>query len=225
MKHIVLVLMFLSWTLLSCQEQFKLPEGFGYVKEEIPNIHVELRYLGVDNFLGRPVDGYHKDVAVLSSKAIEALKLVQGELEQYNLSIKIFDSYRPQQAVDHFVRWAKKLNDTVTKAKFYPEVKKAHLFKEGYIASRSGHTRGSTLDITLVDMVSGKELDMGSAWDFFGKESWVENKKLSAQQLANRMLLQTIMRKHGFKHYPKEWWHFTLANEPFPNTYFNFPVE
>ena len=109
--------------------------------------------------------------------------------------------------------------------KFYPKVKKQHLFQEGYISSKSGHSRGSTLDMTLVDLNTGEELDMGSPWDFFGPESWVANLKLTSQQRANRMLLQTIMRKHGFNYYAKEWWHFTLANEPFPDTYFDFPIE
>lgn len=225
MKQFALLFFVLSSSLFYCQDKQTLPEGFGYVKEHIPNIHIDLRYFKNHNFLGNPVDGYNKEVAILSSKAIVALKNVQRELKKYNLSIKIFDSYRPQTAVNHFVRWAKKLNDTVSKVEFYPNVKKQHLFKEGYIASKSGHSRGSTLDITLVDIATGKELDMGSAWDFFGKESWVENKNLSTQQLANRMLLQTIMRKNGFIPYPKEWWHFTLANEPFKDTYFDFPVE
>jgi D-alanyl-D-alanine dipeptidase len=202
----------------------QLPKGFVYVNDLIPSIHVELRYFGSDNFMGNPIDGYHKEVAILSEQATIALRDVQNELQQYNLSIKIYDSYRPQQAVNHFIRWARDLNDTLNKQEYYPNVMKQHLFKEGYIAARSGHTRGSTLDMTLVDINTGKPLDMGSPYDFFGKVSWVNNKNLTAQQLANRMLIQTIMRKHGFMHYPKEWWHFTLRNEPFPDTYFDFPV-
>lgn len=205
--------------------QNKLPEGFNYVTDVIPSIKIELRYFGVHNFIGKPIEGYNKEVTILSSQASYALKKVQEELKQYNLSIKIFDAYRPQQAVNHFVRWAKHYNDTINKNEFYPEVKKQDLFKEGYIASKSGHTRGSTLDITVVDIVSGLELDMGSSWDFFGEISWVDNKTITTQQRANRMLLQIIMLKHGFKHYPKEWWHFTLINEPFPETYFNFPID
>lgn len=202
----------------------QLPKEFVYVEDLIPSIKVDLRYFSNNNFLGTPVDGYQKEVAILSVQAAEALKHVQDELKQYNLSIMIYDSYRPQTAVNHFVRWARNLNDTINKQVFYPYVKKQHLFQEGYISSKSGHSRGSTLDMTLVDLETEKELDMGSSWDFFGPESWVANLELTSQQRANRMLLQSIMRKHGFKYYTKEWWHFTLRNEPFPETYFDFPV-
>ncbi|VAV86272.1 D-Ala-D-Ala dipeptidase [hydrothermal vent metagenome] len=202
----------------------QLPQGFVYVNDLIPSIHVELRYFGSNNFMGNPIEGYHREVAILSKQAAIALKNVQNELQQYNLSVKIYDSYRPQRAVNHFIRWARNLNDTLNKQEYYPNVMKQHLFKEGYIAARSGHSRGSTLDMTLVDIKTGQPLDMGSPYDFFGNISWVDFKNLTAQQLANRMLIQTIMRKHGFMHYPKEWWHFTLRNEPFPETYFDFPV-
>jgi len=206
-------------------KQNNLPDGFEYVEIIIPSIIVELRYLGEHNFVGKPIDGYNRDVAILSTQATYALKKVQEELLQYNLSVKIYDSYRPQRAVNHFMRWARDLNDTLNKQEFYPNVKKQNLFKEEYIASKSGHSRGSTLDITLVDTNSCEELDMGSPYDYFGKASWVGNNVLTIQQRANRMLLQTIMLKHGFRHYPKEWWHFTLRNEPFPDTYFDFEVE
>ena len=220
-KLLIILLISCTWT---CTSQNRLPKGFDYVHDIIPDIQLELRYFGNDNFIGKPIDGYKKNVAIMSTKAITALKNVQDELKQYNLSIKIFDGYRPQTAVNHFVSWAKQLNDTVNKQKFYPKVRKEHLFEEGYISSKSGHTRGSTIDMTLIDIITGEELDMGSLWDFFGSESWVANLELTAQQRANRMLLQTIMRKHGFKYYTKEWWHFTLNNEPFPDTYFDFPV-
>ena len=186
---------------------------------------MDLRYFGTNNFIGKVIDGYQKEVGIISTAAANALKRVQDELLDYHLSIKIFDAYRPQQSVDHFVRWARVLNDTANKSVFYPHVKKQLLFHEGYIASKSGHTRGSTLDMTLVDLTTGKELDMGSPWDFFGPVSWINDKNITSQQRANRMLLQTIMQKHGFRPYPKEWWHFTLRDEPFPDTYFNFPVE
>jgi len=202
----------------------QLPKGFVYVNDIIPSIHVELRYFGSNNFMGKPIEGYQHEVAILSEQATFALKEVQNELQQYNLSIKIYDSYRPQRAVNHFMRWARDLNDTLNKQEYYPNVMKQHLFKEGYIAARSGHTRGSTLDMTLVDSKTGKPIDMGSPYDFFGEVSWVKSKNLTTQQLANRMLIQTIMKKYGFMHYPKEWWHFTLRNEPFPYTYFDFPV-
>lgn len=203
----------------------QLPKEFTYVESVIPSIKVELRYLSNDNFVGSPIDGYQADKAILTKQATAALKNVQEELKHYNLSIKIFDSYRPQRAVNHFIRWARDLNDTINKQRYYPDVEKRFLFKEEYIATRSGHSRGSTLDITLVDITTCEELDMGSPYDFFGKESWVDNKDLTVQQRANRMLLQTVMRNHGFRHYPKEWWHFTLRGEPFPETYFDFLVK
>lgn len=203
----------------------QLPEGFVYVEEKIPSIKVELRYFSDNNFVGAKIDGYQREVAILSEAATMALQNAQTEFESYGLSIKIFDSYRPQQAVNHFIRWARDLNDTINKSRFYPNVEKRFLFKEEYIATRSGHSRGSTLDITLVDINSCEELDMGSPYDFFGEESWVSHSEITVQQRANRMLLQSIMAKHGFRNYAKEWWHFTLRGEPFPETYFDFKVD
>lgn len=205
--------------------QVSLPNGFVYVESKIPSIKVELKYFGSENFVGQPIDGYNKDIAILSKEATLAIKKVQDELHEYNLSLLIYDAYRPQRAVNHFVRWAKDLNDTITKANYYPKVPKMELFNREYIASKSGHSKGSTLDVTLVNKETCEPLDMGTAYDFFGKESWVLFKNLTAQQLANRMLLQTLMRKHGFRHYPQEWWHFTLRREPFPDTYFDFIIE
>ena len=224
MKQRLILLFLIVASLGFTLNQEKLPEGFNYIKDVIPTVKVELRYYGAHNFMGVPVDGYNSEAAILSSDAVAALKKVQKELLKSNLSVKIFDAYRPQQAVNHFVRWAKVFNDTIKKKEFYPKVKKQDLFKEGYISSKSGHSRGSTIDMTLVDVITGKELDMGSPWDFFGPESWVANLNLNVQQRANRMLLQNIMSKHGFKYYTKEWWHFTLKNEPFPDTYFDFPI-
>jgi len=215
-----------TFLLLFCFEiaAAQLPKGFVYVEDMVPTIKVDLRYFSNNNFLGKPVDGYKKEVAIVTVQAAEALKNAQEELKQYNLSIMIYDSYRPQTAVNHFVRWARDLNDTINKIAFYPKVKKQHLFQEGYISSQSGHSRGSTMDITLVDINTCEPLDMGSPYDFFGPESWIANNDLTVQQRANRMLLQTIMLKHGFRYYTKEWWHFTLRGEPFPDTYFDFPV-
>lgn len=203
----------------------QLPKGFVYVEDNIPTIQLDLRYASSNNFVGKPIDGYKREVVILSEAATKALKNVQDELNMYNLSIMIYDSYRPQQAVNHFIRWARDLNDTIMKSRFYPEVDKRNLFKEGYIASRSGHSRGSTLDITIVDLNTCEALDMGSPYDFFGSASWVENTNLTKEQRANRMLLQTVMIKHGFRNYPKEWWHFTLRGEPFSETYFDFSVD
>lgn len=203
----------------------QLPAGFGYAKHSIPDIKVDLRYFGNNNFIGKPIDGYHNNCLILSKETLIALKAVQQELKSQNLGLKIFDGYRPQRAVNHFVRWAKNVQDTLNKSKFYPDVKKKDLFRKDYIASRSGHTKGSTVDVTLINLSDEKELDMGSNFDFFGVQSWVTYTKLSNTQKLNRALLQSIMLKHGFKNYLKEWWHFTLKNEPFKNTYFNFPIE
>jgi D-alanyl-D-alanine dipeptidase len=141
------------------------------------------------------------------------------------LGLKIFDAYRPQSAVDHFVRWSKNEKDTLMKAEFYPEIDKKDLFKLGYIAAKSGHSRGSTVDVTLVQLETGKELDMGSSYDFFGKASWPFDRSAIGIIRKNRLLLRGLMLKNDFKPYQSEWWHFTLKEEPYPTTYFNFPVE
>lgn len=203
----------------------QLPEGFVYVEDVIPDMEVELRYFTSNNFVGKPIDGYNSNKLILTIESAQALKLVHEALREQNLCLKVYDAYRPQQAVNHFIRWARDLNDTINKNKFYPDVKKRNLFKEEYIASRSGHSRGSTVDLTIIDGNTGIPLDMGSAYDFFGQESWVDYEHITDKQKANRQLLQTFMLKFGFRNYPKEWWHFTLRGEPFPNTYFDFPVE
>jgi len=204
-----------------------LPDGFVYVEEIIPSVVVELRYYGRDNFVGEPIDGYRKPRPILTGQAAAALKKVQEDLQKYGLSLKIFDAYRPQRAVDHFVRWAKDIDDTRMKSKYYPYVDKKNLFRDGYIARRSGHSRGSTVDVTIVSFAKdGKAipLDMGTPFDFFGPPSASEYAGITLRQRLNRLLLRTLMEKHGFKHLAEEWWHFTLKNEPFPDSYFNFPI-
>ncbi len=202
----------------------ELPRGFSYLKEQIPTVELDMRYYGNNNFIGKPIDGYFSPRAILSVKATASLKRVQEELKGFGLGLKIFDAYRPQKAVDHFVRWGRDLIDIKIKAVYYPTVEKKNLFKEGYIAKHSGHSRGSTVDLSIINLLTKEELDMGSAFDFFGRESWVSYKKITTQQRANRMLLHIIMRKYGFNSYPQEWWHFTLKREPFKR-YFNFDVE
>ena len=202
-----------------------LPDGFVYVKSVIPDLDVELRYFSQNNFVGDTIDGYKANRLILTKETAEKLKLVQNELQSQNLCLKVYDGYRPQPAVNHFMRWAKDLNDTINKQQFYPEVNKRNLFKAGYIASRSGHSRGSTIDLTITNGETGEPLDMGSPYDFFGESSWVAYDALTEQQKKNRQLLQTVMLKHNFRNYPKEWWHFTLRWEPFPKTYFDFDVE
>lgn len=203
-----------------------LPQGFVYVDELIPTAQFDLRYATENNFMGQKVDGYLAPRCILTRQAAEALRNVQSTLAPFGLGIKIFDAYRPQRAVDHFVRWGRDVKDTRMKAAYYPNIDKSRVFEEGYVATRSSHSRGSTVDLTIVSLVAPhEELDMGSGFDFFGPESWPEHPTFSPAQRAHRMLLQTVMKQHGFNPYDKEWWHFTLANEPFPDTYFDFPVE
>jgi len=202
-----------------------LPKGFSYVSEIDATIKKELRYATSNNFIGKPIDGYLKDSLIISTPAAKALKEIQTKLILSGLSLKIFDAYRPQQAVDHFVRWAKVMNDTLMKKLYYPDVQKSELFTLGFIASKSGHTRGSTVDLSIVDVKTNKEVDMGSSYDFFGEKSHPFYKKITEAQMKNRMLLRTIMIKNGFIPYDNEWWHFTLKDEPYPTTYFNFLIE
>ncbi|OSY88275.1 peptidase M15 [Tenacibaculum holothuriorum] len=221
MKWILYLILITTTTVVAQQ----LPKGFSYVKDVAPTIQKELRYCSHNNFIGIPIDGYEENVLITSTKAAKALKKVQDELLLLGLSLKVYDAYRPQTAVNHFVRWARVLNDTVMKQQYYPKINKRHLFKLGYIASKSGHSRGSSIDLTIVDTQTGKELDMGSPYDFFGGISHITYTKLTKQQLKNRQLLQKVMKKNGFRPYPNEWWHFTLRNEPFPKTYFDFPIK
>lgn len=200
------------------------PEGFVDVREAVPDAVLEVRYYTDHNFVGEPIDGYEAPVVLLTEPAALALARVQESLAPFGLGIKVFDGYRPQRAVDHFVRWAGDLDDTRGKAEFYPDVDKSNLFRDGYIAARSGHSRGSTVDLTIIDLDTGRELDMGTGFDFFGPPSWPTSRAVGAQVRANRALLQTVMRQAGFSHYEAEWWHFTLEGEPHPDTYFDFPV-
>ena len=202
-----------------------LKKGFSYLSEVDGSIQQELRYFSSNNFIGKKIDGYKKNTVIISNAAANALKKVQAELKQMGLSLKVYDAYRPQQSVDHFVRWAKKLNDTLMKQSYYPTIHKSDLFQLGFIASKSGHTRGSTVDLTIVDIKTNKELDMGSSYDFFGEKSHPYYKKITDKQTKNRMLLRSIMIKNGFIPYDNEWWHFTLKNELYPTTYFNFTIE
>jgi D-alanyl-D-alanine dipeptidase len=209
---------------LACKNN-PTPDGFVSLEESVPSLLIELRYSTTDNFVGEIIDGYRNPKIVLTLETVNALNKVQNELNKQGLGLKIFDGYRPQKAVNHFIRWAKKLNDTLKKEKYYPMVRKDKLFEEGYVAERSGHSRGSTVDVTLIRIDTlnyGQELDMGSEWDYFGVKSWTNYDSISSLQKENRRLLQDVMIKFGFKPYSKEWWHFTLENEPFSKTYFDF---
>ena len=195
------------------------------MQELIPGIHADLRYFTEQNFVGKRIDGYLAPRTILTREAAESLAGVQAELVPFGLGLKIFDAYRPQRSVNHFMRWAKDLDDTAMKAGYYPKVAKEKLISQGYIATRSSHTRGSTVDLTIVTLSGGENLDMGSGFDLFDPSSRTTDTKSSPEARARRMLLLNLMQKHGFKSYPREWWHFTLRDEPFPDTYFDFSVQ
>jgi D-alanyl-D-alanine dipeptidase len=188
---------------------------------------VDMRYFGEDNFVGTRIDGYEAPRCLLTRQAAAALARVQRDLASEGFGLKVFDCYRPTRAVMHFVRWARDIKDVKRKADFYPDVDKRDLFRLGYIAPRSGHSRGSTVDLTLVRRgPSGAvEVDMGTRFDFFGPQSWPSSRAVSAQAQANRRILSAAMRRGGFVPYNREWWHFTLRGEPYPGTYFNFVVK
>jgi D-alanyl-D-alanine dipeptidase len=198
--------------------------GFANVADMAPSIVVDMRYFGERNFVGRHIDGYEQPVCLLTRAAADALANVQRDLAPAGLGLQVFDCYRPVRAVANFVRWGRDLSDQRMKREFYPDVDKRNLFRDGYISNRSGHSRGSTVDISLVRLADGAELDMGSPFDFFGTKSWPSDRTVSEEARANRRLLAMAMQRRGFRPYDKEWWHFTLAREPFPETYFDFPV-
>lgn len=211
--------------------------GFVNITDIVPDVIIEARYFGTYNFVGARIDGYLEPTALLTREAAEALKKVSDDVKAQGYRLKIYDAYRPQCAVDHFVRWGKDLADTLMRQCFYPDEEKAYLFERGYIAEKSGHSRGSTIDLTLFDMATGKELDMGGVHDWFGIESHPDyggdpdtmeyrgDVPITAGQFRNRMILRKAMLGNGFKPYDCEWWHFTLENEPYPDTYFNFPLK
>ena len=200
--------------------------GFVVLSDVVPDVIQEIRYYSTYNFVGERIDGYNEPCALMTREAALALKEVSDDLKAQGYRLKIYDAYRPQMAVDHFVRWAEDLNDKRMKKYFYPQVEKDRLFAEGYIDAKSGHSRGSTVDLTLFDMNTEKEADMGGTFDYFGELSHPDYKgKLTKQQLKNRQILRDAMMRHGFKPLDTEWWHFTLKDEPYPNTYFQFPVE
>ena len=198
---------------------------FVNLTDVVPDAILEIRYYSTYNFVGARVDGYLEPVALLTRKAADSLRAVSDDLKKQGYRLKIYDAYRPQCAVDHFVRWAADVNDTLMKPYFYPDVPRDRLFELGYIAKKSGHTRGSTVDLTLFDMATEKEVDMGGTFDWFGLESHPDYRGVTPEQYHNRMILREAMLRHGFKPIGEEWWHFTLKDEPFPNTYFTFPVK
>jgi D-alanyl-D-alanine dipeptidase len=197
---------------------------FVLLSDAVPDAILEIRYYSTYNFVGARIDGYEEPVALLTKEAAAALKEVSDDVIAQGYRLKIYDAYRPQKAVDHFVRWAEDTADVKMKEYFYPDLEKDVLFPLGYIAEHSGHSRGSTVDLTLFDMKTEKEADMGGTFDFFGELSHPDYKDITDEQYANRMILREAMLRHGFKPLDEEWWHFTLENEPYPDTYFTFPV-
>ena len=219
---------------------------FVNITDVVPDAILEIRYFGTYNFVGTRIDGYEEPTALLTKQAADSLKAVSDDVKAQGYRLKIYDAYRPQMGVDHFVRWAEDINDTLMKSYFYPDLDKSVLFPQEYICLKSGHTRGSTLDLTLFDMTTEKELDMGGTFDWFGPESHPDfcgnpetgeytgdnskspvnpKRSITAEQFKNRMILRQAMLRHGFKPFDTEWWHFTLKDEPFPDTYFTFPVK
>jgi D-alanyl-D-alanine dipeptidase len=229
---------------------------FVNITDVVPDVILEIRYFGTYNFVGTRIDGYEEPTALLTRQAADSLKAVSDDVIKLGYRLKIYDAYRPQKGVDYFVRWAEDITDTLMKSYFYPDLDKSVLFPQDYICLKSGHTRGSTLDLTLFDMATEKELDMGGTFDWFGLESHpdfcgnpetgeytgdhlvfpldssknakipVNSKRIiTPEQFKNRMILRQAMMRHGFKPFDTEWWHFTLKEEPFPETYFTFPVK
>lgn len=198
--------------------------GFVDAASLVPGLLVDMRYYGEENFVGRPIAGYAAPVCLLTGEAAGKLAKVQEGLAPFGLGLKVFDCYRPVRAVADFAAWARDPADQRRKAQHYPDVDKSRLFELGYIAERSGHSRGSTLDVTLVDLSTQAEIDMGSGYDLFDTLSWPSDPRVRPQALANRFALQAAMKAEGFRPLKEEWWHFTLAGEPYPTTYFDFPV-
>lgn len=215
---------------------------FVTLTDAVPDAILEIRYYGTYNFVGTRIDGYEQPTALLTKQAADSLRAVSDDVKSLGYRLKIYDAYRPQRGVDHFVRWAADIPDTLMKTYFYPDLDKSVLFEQEYIYEKSGHTRGSTVDLTLFDMATEKELDMGGTFDWFGieshpdfcgnpetgeytgKDSSTSRRTITEQQFKNRMILRQAMLRHGFKPLDSEWWHFTLKDEPFPDTYFTFPV-
>ena len=198
--------------------------GFVLLSDYVPGIIQEIRYFSTYNFIGDRIDGYEEPCAILTKEAARALKKVSNEVNAQGYRLKVFDAYRPACAVRQFVLWGIEDLDLRMKPFFYPELEKEELFAKGYIAKMSGHSRGSTIDLTLLDMETGREVDMGSPFDLFSPISHPDSRDVTDEQYNNRMYLQKMMTRNGFIPIDTEWWHFTLADEPYPDTYFEFPV-
>lgn len=226
----------------------ELPEGFVYLRHVDPTILQEMRYAESHNFTGRPVPGYEAAECILTREAAEALRGVQDRLRDMFLTLKVYDCYRPERAVHAFVAWSEVAGDTQTKAEFYPDADKSRLFEQGWIARRSRHSRGSTVDLTIVPLPPPRQrayepgeplspcdapagarfpdnsLDFGTGYDCFSPKSYTADTSVGGDAQANRAMLVELMAEAGFRNYRREWWHFELIDEPFPDTAFDFPV-
>jgi D-alanyl-D-alanine dipeptidase len=200
-----------------------MPANFVYLRDIIPDIVEDVRYFSADNFVGEPIPGYEAACLLITTEAASALQKVQRHLQHAGLGLKVFDAYRPMRAVNFFRKWAQNPQDIRKQAVYYPKLDKNMIFAGGYLVEFSSHSRGSTVDLTIID-ANGIELDMGTCFDFFDPSSWTASQAVSPQQRANRMLLRTAMALHDFMPMEEEWWHFTLKNEPYPQTWFDFPV-
>ena len=247
MKKTITLILLSCLISISCSrekiQESPFDQSFVALTDAVPDAILEIRYYGTYNFVGERIDGYLEPTALLTKEAAQALKAVSDEVIAKGYRLKIYDAYRPQDAVDHFVRWAQDVSDIRMKPYFYPDLDKNELFEQEYIMAKSGHTRGSTVDLTLFDMSTEKEVDMGGTFDWFGPESHPDfcgnpntgqytgdnsksptGRSITEEQFNNRMILRKAMLNHGFKPLESEWWHFTLKNEPYPDTYFNHPV-
>ena len=216
---IIIILIFYSTSFNN-----NLEAGFVYLNDIDDSIVVNLKYYSSENFTGQFVEGYHSNNAILTKESAVALSNAQDDFNKLGYSLILYDAYRPQRAVNFFVQWSKNLNDTINKRIYYPNIKKSELFELGYIAYKSGHSRGSTVDVSLVEISTNKVLDMGTIFDYFGVESHTFFNDISEKQKSNRLILYEIMSNNGFKNYSKEWWHFTLKNEPYQK-YFDFLIK
>ncbi len=227
MKTKNFILNLFSGLLFTCYSMttLALPPKFVYLTQIDSRIIQDVRYYTSNNFVGHPIAGYKKPIIILTKPTALALRRVENQLNRRGLGLKVYDAYRPQMAVDDFIKFSADTADQKTKADYYPNVNKADFFKLGYVASRSSHTRGSTVDLTIIDLNTKKSLDMGTHFDFMDVLSHPLNHAVTDVQFKNRMLLRKLMLKNGFQPLSTEWWHFTLKKEPYPNTYFNFPIE
>ncbi len=217
--------------LAGCSSIPKERQTFVSLTELDPTIMLDMRYAGPDNFVGTPIDGYEAPICLLTRPTATRLVRINRILRSRGLALIVYDCYRPQRAVYHFVRWAADRSDRKTKTAYYPNVRKSELFKQGYIAERSSHSRGSTVDVGLVrsyqnsGFTEWQPVDMGTTFDYFDRRSHTDSPFVTTVQRLNRLRLLEVMQENGFRNFPKEWWHFTLKNEPYPDTYFDFVVE